>query len=86
MSIEVQEKQEKDLKELRAWLELPFFEIVDKLKEAKGIKNNTELIRTMLTNELKQINGETLDIKISVNLKSLQPIIDRILGTLKKDN
>ena len=84
-SKEDQEKPEKVDKELRAWLEPSFFEIVDKLKEAKGIKNTTELMRVLLTNGLKEISGENLDIKISVNLKSLQPIIDQILAALKKD-
>ena len=59
--------------------------MVDKIKAAKGIKNTTELMRVMLTDFLKEVNGENLDIKISVNLKAIQPIIDQIIKALKRE-
>ena len=56
MSIE--EKEEKDARELRVLLRTSYFDKIDQIKEYLGVENNADIIRYLITKEMRHIEKE----------------------------
>lgn len=60
-------------RELRAWIEVEFFEKIDRIKENLGVKNTTELLRILINEKYKELFEKS----------QFDLMIEQILGSLK---